>query len=162
MSAAERLDRENGMKRTIDGTTEMRRLLILAAVVEGVAGLTLLLAPTIAIALLLQPESHDAAQMIARVAGVALLSLGVACTGAARDVASIARSWTITAITIYNGGVGLLLVVFAVSGTALGPLVWFAGLFHVGLALAFRSVPARREQAENGMARLEDLSQHQH
>jgi len=48
--------------------------------------------------------------MIARVGGVALLALGVACAGAAAEVAGPARTWPVIAITLYNAGAGLALV----------------------------------------------------
>lgn len=118
-------------------TGTQTRLLILAAVVECLAGLAFILFPAFTIALLLGPEPGSVGLMIARVAGVALLALGVACAGAATEVAGAARAWTVTAITLYNAGAGLLLVAFAARGMADGPVVWVAGVLHMGLALAF-------------------------
>lgn len=116
---------------------EQTRLLTVAAVVECLAGLAFVLFPALAIALLLDAEPGSAGLMIARVAGVALLALGVACGGAATEVAGPARTWTVVAITFYNAGVGLLLVAFAARGMAGGPVVWIASVLHMGLALAF-------------------------
>jgi hypothetical protein len=112
------------------------RLVTVAAVIEGLAGAALILFPGPAIAVLLDAELGSAGLMIARIAGVALLALGVACVGAAREIAGHARTWTVMAITLYNAGAGLLLIAFAARGMADGPVVWVAGVFHLGLALA--------------------------
>ena len=76
------------------------RLLAVAAAVECLAGLAFVLFPAIPIALLLDTEPGSTALMIGRVSGVALLALGVACTGAARAVEGSARTWTVIAITL--------------------------------------------------------------
>ena len=78
------------------------RLLAVAAAVECLAGLAFVLFPAIPIALLLDTEPGSTALMIGRVSGVALLALGVACTGAARAVAGSARTWTVIAITLFQ------------------------------------------------------------
>jgi hypothetical protein len=44
---------------------------------------------------------------------------------------------TLRAITLYNAGAGLLLVVFAATGEAGGPVVWTVGVLHLGFAAAF-------------------------
>ena len=119
------------------------RLLIAAAVVECLAGTAFLLLPAVAVTLVLGAEAGSAGLMIARVAGVALLALGVACAGAATEIARPARTWAVMAITIYNAGAGLLLVAFAVRGMAYGPVVWIAGILHLGLASAFATVGFR-------------------
>jgi hypothetical protein len=114
-----------------------KRLLIVAAGVECFAGAALILFPTPAITLLLQVQPGSVAPMIARVAGVALLALGVACAGAAMETARPGRAWALRAITFYNAGVGLLLLAFDVRGMAHGPVVLIAWVFHLALALAF-------------------------
>ena len=44
---------------------------------------------------------------------------------------------TLRAITLYNAGAGLLLVLFAATGKAGGPVVWAVGVLHLGFAAAF-------------------------
>jgi len=44
---------------------------------------------------------------------------------------------TLRAITLYNAGAGLLLVLFAATGKAGGPMVWTVGVLHLGFAAAF-------------------------
>jgi len=113
------------------------RLLTVAGVLECLVGLALVLSPRITTALLLGAEPDSVGVMIGRVAGAALLSLGIACWGARADAGGAARIGTLRAITLYNAGAGLLLVVFAATGKAGGPVVWIAGVFHLGFAAAF-------------------------
>ncbi len=114
-----------------------RQLLTVAAVVEWLAGGALVLAPGATVGVLLGVELDRAGVMIGRVAGVALLALGTACWGARTDAGGAARLGTLTAITLYNAGTGLLLTIFAATGEAYGPIVWSAGVLHLGLAAAF-------------------------
>jgi len=127
-------------KTTRDRSVEERvaetRLLAVAGAVEGLAGLAFVLFPAIPIALLLDTGPGSTALMIGRLSGVALLALGVACTGAARAVAGAARTWTVIAITLYNAGAGVLLVAFAARDMAHAPLVWIVAVVHMGLASA--------------------------
>ena len=113
------------------------QLLTIAAVVELLAGLALLVAPGPAASLLLGAALETVGVMVGRVAGVALLALGVACWGGRTDAGGAARSGTLRAITLYNAGAGLLLVGFAATGEARGAVVWTAGVLHLVLAAAF-------------------------
>ena len=86
------------------------RLLTISGVLECLTGLAFLLSPGGTIAFLLGAEPGSVGLMIGRVAGVALLSLGIACWGARKDAGGAARMGTLRAITLYNAGAGLLLV----------------------------------------------------
>jgi len=57
----------------------MRKLLALAAVLEAVTGLALMAAPSLVGRLLLGAEGTGVAIPVARVLGIALIALGVAC-----------------------------------------------------------------------------------
>ena len=58
----------------------MSRLLKLTALIEAATGLGLIAAPSVVVRLLLgSPLGTSAAVMLGRVAGAALLALGVAC-----------------------------------------------------------------------------------
>ena len=57
----------------------MKKVLILAAVGEGATGLALLIVPSLVAKLLLGAELAGVAVIVARVAGIALISLSVAC-----------------------------------------------------------------------------------
>jgi hypothetical protein len=119
--------------------TIQKQLLTMAAVAECFVGLGLIMAPGAVAALLLNAEADGVGLMIGRIAGVALFSLGISCWGARTDGGGPARTGTLRAITFYNVGAGLLLLVFAATGKAGGPVVWIVGLLHLGfgLGLAF-------------------------
>jgi len=57
----------------------MKKLLVVAALGEAAAGLALLTVPSRVVALLFGQEPAGVAVAVARVAGIALLALGVAC-----------------------------------------------------------------------------------
>jgi hypothetical protein len=114
-----------------------RMLLAIAAVAETLVGLALILLPDVTIRLLLGGRTDDVGLMIGRVTGVGMLALGVACWGARADSSGAAQAGTLGAITLYNAGAGVLLVLFAATGQASGLVVWSVGLFHVALAAGF-------------------------
>ena len=114
-----------------------RPLLAIAAVLEGLTGVALVLLPGFAISLLLGTAPHSDGLMIGRVGGVALLRLGIACWWARTESGGAARTGTLNAITLYNAGAGLLLVVFAATGTAGSRVAGIAGVVHLVLAAAF-------------------------
>lgn len=113
-----------------------RTLLTTAALFEGLAGLVLVVAPGLAIAVLVGAEADRIGLMVGRITGAALLSLGVACWGARTDRGGAARTGTLRAIALYNLAAGLFLVVFAGTGQARGPVAWIAGGLHLGLGFA--------------------------
>jgi hypothetical protein len=90
----------------------MKKVLVVAAIAEGVTGLTLLIAPSLVGRLLLGEELAGVAIPVARVAGIALMALGIAC-------------WPgppLVGMLIYSAAVGLYLA-------CLGFVVGFAGIF---------------------------------
>jgi hypothetical protein len=90
----------------------MKKVLVVAAIAEGVTGLTLLIAPSLVGRLLLGEELAGVAIPVARVAGIALIALGIAC-------------WPgppLVGMLIYSAVVGLYLA-------CLGFVVGFAGIF---------------------------------
>jgi len=132
--------------------TTQKGLLAIAAVVECLTGVAIILVPGIVIALLLGVEPNSAAIMIARLLGVALLCIGIACWGATGDTVGSARTGTLRAITLYNAGVGLSLVAYAAGGMAHGWLVWIASILHLCLATAFAaSGYSRPASAKSGV-----------
>lgn len=116
------------------------------AVFEALTGLGLIAMPDrLGTALLGRPPGLGAA-MIGRVMGAAFVALGIAGSGARADRGSAAGLATMRAATAYNVGAGLLLVLYGVLGQARGPVVWTAGLVHLGFAGAFAA--ALRSTAE--------------
>jgi hypothetical protein len=73
--------------------------------------------------------------VLARTAGVALLTLGVACWLARDDVQSRAAIGVIGAMLLYNIGVALLLVYAALGLVLSGILLWPFVLVHLGMAI---------------------------
>ena len=114
----------------------MKGVLIFAAVGETGTGLALLIVPSLVGRLLLGEELTGIAIPVARVAGIALVALGVACWPGTPLVGMLTYS---AAVTLYLAYVG-----FA-SGLS-GILLWPAVVLHVILtALLIRastSVPA--------------------
>lgn len=112
-----------------------RRLFIAMALVEGTVGPALAIAPSPTVSLLLgAPLETPAALMLARVAGSALLALGVACWAARADAASPAGRGLLAAMLFYNTAVAALL---AYSGAAMdmaGPLLWPCVPLHLAIA----------------------------
>jgi len=99
----------------------MRRALALAAVGEIATGLALLLVPSLVGQLLLGEQMTGAAIPVARVAGIALIGLGIACWPGTPLIGMLVYS---TAVALYLAYVG-----FA-SGSS-GMLLWPAVVLHV-------------------------------
>jgi hypothetical protein len=114
-----------------------RQLLTIATLAECLAGVALVVTPDAGVTLLLGAEPGAVGLMVARIAGVALLALGIACWGARADSGGAAQTGTLRAITIYNAGAGLLLIAFVATGKASGVAVWIAGMLHLALAAGF-------------------------
>ncbi len=113
----------------------MRPLLIVTAALEVAAGLALLVFPSGAISALLGSALDASGGLIGRVAGVALLALGVACWRARDDGRSVTARGLITAMLLYNTGVAAVLVCAALGAGLCGIGLWPAVLLHAGLAI---------------------------
>jgi len=106
----------------------MKNLLTFTAIIEFGTGLLLLVFPSI-LTMLLFGSSLDtpAAVTIARVAGVALIGLAVACRFARNDAKSNAAKGLVIAMALYNLAIPILLVYAAlglqISGIGLWPVV---------------------------------------
>jgi hypothetical protein len=95
----------------------MKKVLIFAAVGEAVTGLALLIAPSLVGQLLLGEELIGTAIPVARVAGIALIGLGVACWPGPPLAAMLSYSATVTLYLAYLGFAGGL------TGILLWPVV---------------------------------------
>ncbi len=115
----------------------MKTLLIIKAVVEMGAGLAVAWLPVTVTSLLLGlPLERPAGTVIARFAGAALLSLGMACWMARRESHSSCASGLILALLIYDVLiVGVLLHAHLELGLS-GIALWPAVALHSGLAIA--------------------------
>jgi len=101
----------------------MRRVLVLAAVSEAATGAALLLVPSLVGQLLLGEELAGVAIPVARVAGFALIALGVACWPGTPLLGMLTYS---AAVTLYLAYLGL-------AGGLTGILLWPAVVVHATL-----------------------------
>ena len=111
---------------------EMKRLLVVAAGCEALTGLGLAFNPLLVVQLLFGARPSGAGLAMSRVAGIALLSLGVACWP---DRDAIASRAPLRAMLVYNVLATLYLLVLAVGGESVGPLLWPAGVAHAVLTI---------------------------
>ena len=117
-----------------------KRVLILSAVLEIGTGIVLLLAPSLFGRLLFGEELFGVAIPLARVLGIALVALGVAC-------------WPgppLVGMLTYNAAITLYLAYLGFAGSFSGALLWPAVALHATLtallswAFCLNSVGRRR------------------
>jgi hypothetical protein len=108
---------------------------VVTAVIELGAGLALLCLPSVTVELLLGARLDAPVLLaVARVAGVALLTLGVACWLASRDTGSRAARGLVAAMVIYNLGVAVILGTAGILSHLFGVALWPAVAVHVAMA----------------------------
>ena len=113
----------------------MSRLLKLTAIIEAATGLALIAVPAIVVRLLLGAEIYGASIPLGRVAGAALLALGVACWLARDDAQSRAARGLVVAMLMYNIPATAVLA-FAGVGLGLhGVALWPAVVLHAAMAI---------------------------
>lgn len=114
-------------------TARLPKVLAVSAVVEAATGLVLLIDPAIVVALLLGVDAVGGPMPLGRVAGIALLALGLACwpgTDAAGE-----RVPALRAMLAYNLLVALYLGYLAAAAHLGGPLLWPAVAGHGSVTL---------------------------
>ena len=84
----------------------MRKILAIAAAGEAALGLVLLVYPPIVVRLLLNAEITGAGLVVSRVAGIALVALGVACWPGTPLIGMLIYSAAVTLYLAYVGFVG--------------------------------------------------------
>ena len=105
----------------------MTKVLIFAAVAEAATGLALLIVPSLVGQLLLDEELAGIAIPVARVAGIAVIALGIACWPGTPLVGMLTYSALVTVYLAYLGFAGSLTGVF----------LWPAVALHAILTRAF-------------------------
>jgi hypothetical protein len=103
----------------------MKKVLIFAAAAEAATGLALLIAPSLVGQLLLGEQLTGIAIPVARVAGIALVALGVAC-------------WPgppLVGMLIYSAAVTLYLAYLGFTGGLAGVLLWPAVVLHLLISI---------------------------
>jgi hypothetical protein len=99
----------------------MKNVLTVAAVAEVATGLALLIVPSLVGQLLLGAELTGIAVTVARVAGIALVALGVACW----------PGTPLVGMLTYSGAVTLYLAYLGFAGGSSGMLLWPAVVLHL-------------------------------
>ena len=103
----------------------MKKVLVFAAVAEAATGLALLIVPSLVGRLLLGEEFAGVAIPVGRVAGIALIALGIAC-------------WPgppLVGMLIYSIVVALYLAYLGFSGGLAGVFLWPAVALHAVLSI---------------------------
>jgi hypothetical protein len=103
----------------------MKKVLIFAAVAEALTGLALLVVPSMVAQLLLGQQLAGVAIPVARVTGIALIALGLACWPATPFVGML----------VYSSIVMLYLGYVALAGEFVGVLLWPAVVLHAILSI---------------------------
>lgn len=113
----------------------MNRLLKFTAVIEAATGLGLVVVPALVVRLLLGAEITGAGIPLGRVAGVALLALGVACWFASYEVQNRAVRGLVSAMVLYNIGVVLILGEVGIRSRPVGIALWPAVILHAAMCV---------------------------
>ncbi|MBL8419470.1 MAG: hypothetical protein JNK92_02435 [Dechloromonas sp.] len=117
---------------------DIEGVMIFAAVGEASTGLALLIVPALVGRLLLGEELTGIAIPVARVAGIALVALGLACWPGNPRIGMLT----------YSAAVMLYLAYLGVTGSSTGLLLWPAVVLHLILTLLL----ARAAHGERIMA----------
>jgi hypothetical protein len=114
----------------------MQKLLIFAAVGEAATGLALLIVPSLVGQLLLGEKLTGVAMPVARVAGIALIALGIACWPGPPLVGMLTYSALVTLYLFYVG----------LAGDLTGVFLWPAVILHVVLTALLTWAYARDKE----------------
>jgi hypothetical protein len=98
----------------------IRRLLAVVAAGEAFTGLVLVIYPSLVVRLLFGAEISGAGTLMSRIAGIALIALGVACWPGPPQVGMLTYS---AAVTLYLASLGF-------AGGSTGILLWPAVVLH--------------------------------
>ena len=119
----------------------MKNVLKFAVILELATGLALLIVPSLVARLLLGTELAGVSIPIARVTGIALVGLGVACW----------PNWTaLCGMLTYGTLVTLYLTYLGIRGEWIGPLLWPAVVLHALLTLLLARLWFRPQKDASG------------
>ena len=107
-------------------------LLSIAAALEVVTGIALLVVPRSAGWLLLGADLTGAGIVVLRFTGIAVLSLGLGCAFGRHDSG---RSASLAAMLVYNVLAAAYFVVLGIGGEFVGVLLWPVAVIHAVLAV---------------------------
>lgn len=111
-------------------------LLMVTAVLEGATGLALLALPSSTVSLLLgEGLEAPSAVVVGRVAGAALVAIGVSCGVESKRMVSSQRTSLVLGLLVYNVAVPLLLIGAVFNAGLQGLVLWPASVAHSALAV---------------------------
>ena len=114
----------------------MKKLLVVTALIEAVAGVVLVVSPAPAVSLLVGAALDTAGGLVAaRVAGGALLALGLACWRARDGGQDRGARGIVAAMLLYNAVVAAVLVHAGLGLKLSGIGLWPAVVLHLALAV---------------------------
>src|SRR6266849_6880321 len=122
----------------------MKKALIFAAIGEAATGLALLIVPSLVGQLLLGEQLAGVAIPVARVAGIALIALGIACWPGPPLVGMVTYSALVTVYLAYLG----------FAGGLTGVLLWPVVVLHVILTVLLTRDLTRIRRELREIARL--------
>ena len=119
-----------------------RSVLSVAAVIEAVTGLVIILFPHVLIRLLFNAEVVGVGIVIGRLAGIALISLGLGCWMGRQEASG---GWALSAMLIYNALVTIYFALVGFGTEFVGMLLWPAAALHAVLTalLAYPLIETR-------------------
>jgi hypothetical protein len=125
-------------------------LLVVTALGEAGTGLLLLIRPALPLALLLGVEQASPEVVCAaRILGVALVAIAVACWQARNDHAGPAQKGVLQGVLVYDVGAAAVLAYAGWAGGLAGIALWPAVVLHSALAvwsaLSLRRSPVRHK-----------------
>jgi hypothetical protein len=120
----------------------MNKPLAFAAIAEAATGMALVVTPSLVARLLLGAELSGVALPVGRIAGFALIALGLACWPA-----KLQSPAALCGMTTYGLLITIYLLILGIRGDWVGPLLWPAVALHgvltsVLLVSLFRSSPS--------------------
>jgi len=104
-----------------------------SAWLEIAVGVTVIVAPNFLCVLLFATRPEGAGMPIARLAGIALLALGISCLP---SVQTGPRRNSVLGLVVYNVGAAILFAWVGVATALHGFLLWPAAILHAGIAAA--------------------------
>jgi hypothetical protein len=107
----------------------LKNLLRISSAAEAITGFAAIIIPSRVIQLLFGVEVSGVAPTISRLAGIALLSLGIACWPGEHFMPAL------RAMSLYNLLVAIFFIYIGLCSSFVGILLWPAGIFHFGIAV---------------------------
>ena len=113
----------------------MKILLIVKSVVELLAGLALVAAPSMVVSLVIGPLTEPVGVVFVRIAGVALIALGIACWLARNESQNRTTIGLIWALLFYDVSFVLILLSAHLRIALDGIGLWLVVALHSGLGV---------------------------